>query len=49
MPVTKNEQDSIVSILSLIDRKIKLNRTINQNLPTLDRSLRAVKVRHAAW
>lgn len=47
MPVTKNEQDSIVSILSLIDRKIKLNRTINQNLPRLDRSLEVVEVHRA--
>lgn len=32
MPVTKNEQENLVSILSLIDRKIELNRQINQNL-----------------
>jgi type I restriction enzyme S subunit len=48
MPVTKREQDNIVSILSLIDHKIELNRLINQNLPILDHSLRAVVVRHAA-
>lgn len=32
MPVTKNEQDNLVSILSLIDRKIELNRQINPSL-----------------
>ena len=48
MPVTKNEQENLVSILSLIDRKIELNRQINQNLPTLGRSLKAVEVHHAA-
>lgn len=32
MPSTKDEQDNLVSILTLIDRKIALNRAINQNL-----------------
>ena len=31
-----------------IDRKIEINRAINQNLPILDHSLRAVEVRRAA-
>ena len=35
MPVTKREQDNIVSILSLIDHKIELNRLINQNLEAM--------------
>ena len=48
MPPTKDEQNKLVSILALIDRKIELNRAINQNLPSPDRSLRAVEVRLAA-
>lgn len=48
MPPTKDEQNKLVSILALIDRKIELNRAINQNLPTLDRSSEAVEVRRAA-
>lgn len=47
MPVTKREQDNIVSILSLIDHKIELNRLINQNLLILDHSSEAVEVHHA--
>ena len=43
------EQKHIGKLLCNLDSKIELNRAINQNLPTLDRSLRAVKVRHAAW
>lgn len=43
------EQKHIGKLLRNLDSKIELNRAINQNLPTLDRSLRAVKVRHAAW
>ena len=39
MPVTKREQDNIVSILSLIDRKIELNRLINQNLEAMAKQL----------
>ena len=38
MPPTKDEQNKLVSILALIDRKIELNQVINQNLPTPDRS-----------
>ncbi len=48
MPPTKNEQNKLVSILASIDRKIELNQAINQNLPTLDRSLGVVRVRLAA-
>ena len=39
MPVTKNEQENLVSILSLIDRKIELNRQINQNLEAMAKQL----------
>lgn len=39
MPVTKNEQDNLVLILSLIDRKIELNRRINQNLEAMAKQL----------
>ena len=48
MPISKKEQEKLVSILSLIDRKIELNQAINQNLPTLDRSLKAVEVHRVA-
>ena len=43
-----DEQKKIGRILSDIDEKITLNRQINDNLPTLDRSLRVAGVRHAA-
>ena len=46
--ISKNAQDNIVSILQGLDTKIVINRQINQNLPILDHSLRAVVVRHAA-
>ncbi len=42
-----SEQKRIGKLLCSIDRKIELNRAINQNLPTLDRSLREAKVRYA--
>ena len=41
-------QEHIGNIFSDIDRKICLNRAINDNLPMLDRSLRGAKVRLAA-
>lgn len=41
-------QEFIGNIFSDIDRKICLNRQINDNLLTLDRSLVRAKVRHAA-
>ena len=41
-------QEFIGNIFSDIDRKICLNRQINDNLPWLDRSLRGVEVRLAA-
>ena len=43
-----SEQKRIGKLLRSIDRKIELNRAINQNLPTLDRSLKVVIVRLAA-
>ncbi len=41
-------QHTIGKLLADLDRKIELNRQINDNLPTLDRSLRGVEVRHVA-
>lgn len=45
---SKIVQKSIGKFLSDIDRKIELNRAINQNLVMPDRSLKAAGVRHAA-
>ena len=42
------EQKRIGKILRAIDKKIELNRVINQNLPILDYSLKEAKVRFAA-
>lgn len=42
------EQTQIAKALQLFDKKIELNRQINQNLPKLAHSLRVVEVRHAA-
>ena len=41
LPLEK--QNQIVASLASIDEKIKVNRQINDNLPTLDRSLRGAK------
>ncbi len=46
-PDMKKQKD-VVSILYALDRKIELNKQINDNLPTLDRSLKGAKVRLAA-
>ena len=46
--ISLQEQKRIGEIFSTIDKKIQLNRQINQNLPTLDHSLKEAKVRHAA-
>ncbi|MFK2572512.1 restriction endonuclease subunit S, partial [Bacteroides fragilis] len=43
-----HEQKQIGEIFSALDKKIELNKRINQNLPTLDHSLRVVEVRLAA-
>lgn len=42
------EQRAIGRVLADIDRKIELNKQINDNLPTLDRSLREAEARRAA-
>ena len=50
-PVPKiplSEQKQIGKIFSSLDKKMELNRQINQNLPILDRSSEAVEVHHAA-
>ena len=39
MPPTKDEQNKLVSILASIDRKIELNRAINQNLEAMAKQL----------
>lgn len=41
------DQERIGEIFSALDKKIELNRRINQNLPMLDRSLRVARVHHA--
>lgn len=43
-----SEQQRIGKLLRSLDRKIELNRAINQNLPTLDHSLVKVEVRLVA-
>lgn len=43
-----NDQRRIVSVLSALDAKIKLNCQINDNLPWLDRSSRGARVPHVA-
>ena len=48
MPKTKEEQERLVSILTCIDRKIELNRQINDNLAILDRSSTRVEAHRAA-
>ena len=42
------EQEHVGEILSALDKKIELNRQINQNLPTLGRSSEVGEVRRAA-
>ena len=42
------EQNQIAQILESLDKKIAINRQINDNLPTLDRSSRGVEVRRVA-
>lgn len=43
-----DEQERIGEIFSSIDKKIGLNKTINQNLPIFDHSSEVVEVRRAA-
>ena len=50
-PVPKiplSEQKQIGKIFSSLDKKMELNRQINQNLPIFDRSLKAVEVHFVA-
>ena len=42
------KQTKIAQILQTLDKKITINRQINQNLPTLDHSSEVVGVRRAA-
>ena len=42
------EQKDIASIIASIDRKIELNRQINDNLPILDRSSKEEEVHRVA-
>lgn len=44
----KEKQEGIGKMISCYDQKIALNRQINDNLPTLDRSSEAVEARRAA-
>ena len=46
--ISESIQNKIVAILQGLERKIAINRQINQNLPTPDRSSEAVEVRRAA-
>ena len=46
--ISESIQNNIVVILQGLEKKIAINRQINQNLPTLDRSSEAVEVRCAA-
>ena len=39
LPKTKKEQEKLVSVLSLLDRKIELNRQINDNLEAVAKQL----------
>jgi type I restriction enzyme, S subunit len=48
IPQTKKEQEKLISILSSLDRKIELNKQINDNLPMLDHSSEVAGVRRAA-
>lgn len=44
IPIAK--QTDLADSISAIDKKLSLNRQINDNLSMLDRSLREVEVRH---
>ena len=46
--VSENTQNNIVAILQGLEKKITINRQINQNLPTPDRSSREAEVHRAA-
>lgn len=46
--ISESIQNNIVAILQGLERKIAINRQINQNLPTLDHSSEVGEVRLAA-
>ena len=46
--ISESIQNNIVAILQGLERKIAINRQINQNLPILDRSSKVGEVRLAA-
>ena len=46
--ISESIQNNIVAILQGLEKKITINRQINQNLPTLDRSSEVVEVSHVA-
>ena len=46
--ISESIQNNIVAILQGLEKKITINRQLNQNLPIFDRSSRAGEVRHAA-
>lgn len=46
--ISESIQNNIVAILQGFEKKITINRQINQNLLTLDRSSTEAGVRHAA-
>ena len=46
--VDKIRQNKVVAVLDSIHRKIAINRALNQNLPTLDRSSKEEEARRAA-
>ncbi|MCS3267453.1 restriction endonuclease subunit S [Bacteroides fragilis] len=46
--ISESIQNNIVAILQGLERKIAINRQINQNLPTLDHSAEVGEVRLAA-
>lgn len=48
IPTLSCSEESIGSYFLNIDKKIRLNEQINQNLPTPDHSLKAVEVRRVA-
>jgi type I restriction enzyme S subunit len=46
--ISESIQNNIVVILQGLEKKIAINRQLNQNLPTLDHSSEVVEARHVA-
>jgi len=46
--VSESTQNKIVAVLQGLEKKIALNRQINQNLPILGRSSEVVEIRRVA-